>query len=41
MFKFITGAMSLDKDWDNYVDTVNQMGLTEAIAITQAALDRY
>lgn len=41
MIKFITGAASLDNDWDKYVETVNGMGLTEAIAITQAAYDRY
>ena len=41
MIKFITGAASLDNDWDKYVETVNGMGLIEAIAITQAAYDRY
>ena len=41
MIKFITGAASLDNDWNKYVETVNGMGLIEAIAITQAAYDRY
>ena len=38
--RFITGAESLD-DFDAYVDEVNRMGMPEAIAITQAAFDRY
>lgn len=38
--RFITGAESFDR-WDAYVETVNGMGLTEAIAITQAAYDRF
>lgn len=41
MIKFITGAASLDTEWDKYVDTINSMNLLEAIAITQAAYDRY
>ena len=41
MFKFITGASSLDSDWDTYVETINNMGVLDAIAITQKAFDRY
>lgn len=38
--KFITGNMSLDT-YDAYRETLRQMGIEEAIAIQQAALDRY
>ncbi|MDR1971898.1 MAG: hypothetical protein LBQ46_08240 [Treponema sp.] len=38
--KFITGSMSLDT-YDSYRDTLRRMGIGDAIAIRQAALDRY
>ncbi len=38
--KFITGSMSLD-EFDSFVETIKGMGIDEAIAIQQAALDRY
>jgi putative aldouronate transport system substrate-binding protein len=38
--KFIVGNASLDK-WDEYVATLNKMGLERYIQIYQAALDRY
>lgn len=38
--RFITGAESLD-NFDSYVAEVETRGLSEATAITQAALDRY
>ncbi|MFD0717555.1 extracellular solute-binding protein [Paenibacillus sp. GCM10027626] len=38
--KFIMGTVSLDT-FDNFVSTIKNMGLDEAIAIQQAALDRY
>jgi len=38
--KFIIGAESLDK-FDEYVETIKSMGLDGAIAVRQAALDRY
>ena len=38
--KFIKGEMSFD-EWDNYVATVNKMGVEEWIGIYQAVLDTY
>ncbi|SFS52048.1 ABC transporter substrate-binding protein [Paenibacillus sp. BC26] len=38
--KFIVGNASFD-EWDNYVATLNKMGLDRYIAIYQAALDRF
>ena len=38
--RFITGQESFD-NWDTYVETVNNMGLLEAISITQTAYNRF
>lgn len=38
--KFITGAESLDQ-WDAYCQRLTDMGIEDAIAIKQTALDRY
>jgi len=38
--KFVTGQESFDK-WDEYVATIEKMGLSEYRKIVQAALDRY
>lgn len=38
--KYITGAESLDT-WDTYVQDLIDMGIEDAIAIKQTALDRY
>jgi putative aldouronate transport system substrate-binding protein len=38
--KFITGQESMDK-YDDFVAQVKSMGIEEAVAITQTALDRY
>jgi putative aldouronate transport system substrate-binding protein len=38
--KFITGAESLD-NYDTMVETIKSMGIADAIAVNQAALDRY
>ncbi len=38
---FIMGEMSVESDWDIYVETCNSMGLTDCIAAYQSALDRY
>lgn len=38
--KFIMGSTSLDT-FDDFVNTIRNMGVEEAIAIQQAALDRY
>lgn len=40
MLKFITGAESLDH-FDAYVKEVESLGLLDALAITQGALDRF
>ena len=40
MIKFITGAEPLE-NFEAYVEEVNEYGLTEAIEITQGALDRF
>ncbi len=38
--KFITGDEDLD-GWDNYVQTIEQMGMEELLEVYQAAYDRY
>ena len=38
--KFITGEESLD-NWDNYINTLNDMGMEKMLEIRQAAYDRY
>ncbi len=38
---FIMGEMSVESDWDTYVETCNSMGLTECVEAYQSALDRY
>nr|WP_251047299.1 ABC transporter substrate-binding protein [Oceanobacillus sp. ISL-74] len=38
--KFITGDEDL-ANWDNYVDTLNQMGLEEVVEVHQNAYNRY
>lgn len=39
--KFISGAASLDTDWDSYVETVKQMGIDEVLDVYQASYDRW
>ena len=38
--QFITGEAAIDTGWDTYINTLNQMGLKDALAIEQAAYDR-
>lgn len=38
---FIMGVTSIEDNWDTYVQTMKDMGVEEAIAAQQAALDRY
>jgi len=38
---FISGKLSLDKDWDSYVKKYNDMGLAKLRDVYQAAYDRY
>lgn len=40
--KFMTGALELnDANWDNYVSTCEEMGLSEIVAVYQNAYDQY
>ena len=39
--QFITGVLDIDTEWDTYMSDIASMGIDEAIAITQAAYDRY
>ena len=38
--KFIMGKEPLD-NFDNFVETLNSMGIEEVLAVEQAAYDRY
>jgi putative aldouronate transport system substrate-binding protein len=38
--KFIMGVEPIDQ-FENFVETIKGMGIEEAVAIQQAALDRY
>jgi putative aldouronate transport system substrate-binding protein len=37
---FVTGTMDIDADWDEYIGTMNDMGLETLISISQTAFDR-
>ena len=39
--QFMTGEIDVEEGWDNFVNTVNGMGLERLIEIEQAAYDRY
>lgn len=39
--QFITGELDLDKDWDTYINTLDQMNLGRLLEIEQAAYDRF
>ena len=41
MSKFITGVRDINSEWDDYVDTIQNLGIDRCIEITQTALDRY
>ena len=38
---FVTGSLSLDTDWDSYVQGLNDLGLARYLEINQAAYDAY
>ena len=38
---FISGSADIEKDWDTYVQTLEQMGAAEVTAVYQAAYDRF
>ena len=40
MAQFITGALDLDKDWDSYLQELQNDGLEDVLAVMQAAFDR-
>ena len=39
--KFINGEMSVETQWQEYVDTANALGMTACLEAYQSALDRY
>jgi putative aldouronate transport system substrate-binding protein len=39
--QFITGELSLDRDWDSYLRNLNSLNIRRLQEIDQAALDRY
>lgn len=39
--KFVTGEMNFEEDWDNYVKTLETIGLAELMEIYQRGLDTY
>jgi putative aldouronate transport system substrate-binding protein len=38
--RFVTGDLSIDRDWDSYIAEFKKMGLTDVIRVTQSAYDR-
>ena len=40
ILEFITGAADIDADWDNYVSTIEGMGLQDMVDVKQTAYDR-
>jgi putative aldouronate transport system substrate-binding protein len=38
--KFVTGDLSVDSDWDEYVETIEGMGLARMLEIAQTVYDR-
>lgn len=39
--QFITGDLDIEKDWDNYIVTLNNMGVEDYLSIYQAQYDNY
>ena len=39
--RFVLGQEDIEANWNNYISTLNSMGLQEAIEINQRALERY
>ncbi|WP_062350186.1 extracellular solute-binding protein [Bacillus kwashiorkori] len=39
--KFVTGELSIDKEWDKYVSTLNKLGIEDIVKVNQAAYDRW
>ena len=41
VFKFVMGEYNFEADWDNFINTLKEMGIEECIEIYQAAYDSY
>lgn len=41
VFKFVMGEYNFEEDWDNFMDTLDEMGLQECIDLYQEAYDNY
>ena len=41
IFKFVMGEYNFDSDWDNFISTLKEMGIEDALEIYQGAYDRY
>lgn len=41
VFKFVMGDYNFDADWDNFINTIEEMGLQTCIDLYQDAYDRY
>ena len=39
--QFIAGTVSLDDEWDSYIQQLNDFGIQEAIDMMQDAYDTY
>ncbi|MDD6023651.1 MAG: extracellular solute-binding protein [Oscillospiraceae bacterium] len=41
IFKFVMGEYNFDSDWENFISTLKDMGVENAVEIYQGAYDRY
>lgn len=41
IFKFVMGEYNFDSDWENFISTLKDMGVEDAVEIYQGAYDRY
>ena len=39
--KWILGAEDVEKTWDSYLQSLNDLGMKEIVEVYQAAYDRY
>ena len=39
--KFITGVVDVESGWENYVSTLDKMGVQDVIDVYQASYDRW
>ncbi|GKX31468.1 sugar ABC transporter permease [Vallitalea longa] len=40
-YKVLFGTLDVEAEWDNYVETINKMGLNEMLSAYETALERY